>query len=369
MSTEANNPAQNAAEANWSALTSDEVAVVTDPVTEQVETPAVETPTVETPTEPTTPETPAEPAKTEEKPAETPAEEPAIKFDVTDLKDVPTIYEDGTWQKVGQELGIKVEKEDFDTFKQALTESYVPKSEFEKVQQATVETLYEKLDPKIATAFKMIDLGVDPQLALNPTAQHDQLLALDSATLLRMKLEANPAYDADMVDAQLEEWTANDKLETIAKIEKAQLAQEKAAILNKQSEIFQQLQEQRTQQEVKAKQDADEKFFQALNNESAFLGVPLTKEVKAAMEAKYRSGSYDKVLNEAQNKVRSILQHELGSKFQEIALKKAEEKGKSEIVRKLSDVPVKQSGGAGRAIPTQEQGQNQWEALDGIFGG
>ena len=57
------------------------------------------------------------------------------------------------------------------------------------------------------------------------------------------------------------------------------------------------------------------------------------------------------------------------NQVQSLLIKKAEEKGKSEIVRKLSDVPVKQSGGAGRAIPTQEQGQNQWEALDGIFGG
>lgn len=360
MPNEANNTAQNAAEANWEALTSDEVVVATAPVTEQVETPIVETPAVETPII----ETPAEPAKPEEKAAETPTEELPIKLDVTDLTDVPVTYEEGTWQKVGQELGLKVEKEDFDTFKQALNESFVPKSEFEKIKDATVETLYGKLDPKLATAFKMIDLGIEPELALTPTKQHDYLLSLDSATLLRMKLESNPAYDADMVDAQLEEWAAGDKLETMAKIEKAQLAQEKATILNKQSEIYQQLQEQRAQHEIKAKQDADQKFFEALNNESAFLGVPLTKEVKAAIEAKYRSGSYDKVLNEAQNKVRSIMQAEFGSKFQEIALKKAEEKGKAEIVRKLSDVPVKTSGAAGRAIaPKENETNGLWDAL------
>lgn len=365
MQTEQQTTDSSAAPTNpWDSVFTQEVEIQPETVTTTEETEPTLTIEPEKPAQTTEPTT-----TTEEKPAETTEPAPAddiLKLDVSDLKDVPKTYEEGTLQRLAQDLGVSVDKEDYEAVKTALKESFVSKSEFEKVQQSTTESLYEKLDPRIATAFKMIDLGIDPSMAFNPTSKHDYLLNLDSAELLRLKLEGTEGYDADMVDAQLEEWTTNDKLETLAKIEKANLAQEKQTILNTQSQLYNQLSEQRSQQTVKAKQESDQKFFEALNKESAFLGLPISKEVKAAIEAKYRAGSYDNVLSEAQSKVKSIMQHEFGNKFQEIALKKAEEKGKAEIVRKLSDVPTKKDFGGGR--PTASQESDNKNPFADVFG-
>jgi hypothetical protein len=183
--------------------------------------------------------------------------------------------------------------------------------------------------------------------------------------MLRLKFENTAGYDEAMVDAKMEELASDPhKLETLAKIERAGLNTERVQILEKQSQLVQQYTEQKQQAEIKAKQEADQKFLEVLGKEPTFLGLPISKEAKAVIEAKFKKGSYDNVLNDAGMKFKAIMQHEFGEVFQKTALAKAQAKGKEEIVAKLSDVPPKKDLGGARAI-TQTEGvaTSNWDAL------
>lgn len=348
--------------ANWDFLTTQEVDVKQESATEvktEVADVKGETLTIETPaTEPVKTETaPAtEPAKTEEaKPAETtetkPTTELTLELTPEDIKDAPVLHPEGSALALAQDFGIKLEKDDMTAFKEALKSEYVPKAELEKAQQATTEVLYSKLDPKLATAFKMIDMGIPPELAMNPTGQHDYLLALSDAELIRLKLEGLEGVTPEAVDAKMEEMATDGKLANLAVMERAEIKRERQNILNTQSSEYNKLVEQKQLEQVRVKQESDNQFLQALGKESAFIGLPLSKEAKAVIEAKFKKGSYDNVLNEPQNKLLAILHHEFGHKFIQTAISKAETNGANNIVRKLSDVPPKKEFGGGK---TQE---------------
>lgn len=370
--------------ANWDALTSEEVVIATptEPV-EETPAPVVDqNTTITTEQTPATPETKEEPVKTEEKPAEAkPADakpedaKPAENTDILskdeltldDLAEKPAaVYEDGTFKALAAELGFEAKEESFDAFKQALSEKYVPKEEFEAVKQATKESLLNEFSPEIAAAIKLKDLGLDEHLIFNPTAQHDYLLNLAPEELIRLKLENTKGYDTpEMIDTAIEQLITEGKLENLAKIEKTNLSNERENILKERAQLEQQLTEQRQQAVLKQKQEADQKFIDALNNESAFLGLKLSPELKSALAANYKTGKYDEVLNNPASKVKAILMTEFGSKFEKAALAKAKSEGRAEVVQQLSNVPPTKGSGGGQvtATPTENNGKNNWDAL------
>lgn len=360
--------------ANWDALNTSVVEVSNVPSVQE----AVSDTTVTEEKKPDAPavqeKAPDVPAVEEKKPdapavdTAAPVEAPVLKLEVTDIKDAPTLYEKDSFQALAQDLGgplFKVETDSFESFKKSFDENYVPKSKLDEAVTLSKENLLTDFKPEVAAAIKLKELGIPEEYIFNPTAQHDQLLSMSSEQLLRLKFENMPGYDADMVDAKMEELSSNPtQLETLAKIERAGLTTEKQQILNTQSQLVQQFTEQKQQADIKVKQEQDQRFIEALNKESTFLGLPISKEVKALIESKYKLKSYDNVLNNAQSKVKAILQHEFGHKFAEVAISKAKSEGKAEIASKLSDVPIKKDLGGGRVAVQVEANQNSnWDAF------
>lgn len=352
-------PQPNAVKPIWEAMTSTTDTVIQatpaqqiDPQTKDtvaetvIEPPVVETPKVETP-----------PASVE--PVAPKTDEPIIELSVSDaaIKDVSEKYEEGSYQKIAYDvLGVDLTENSLDALKNTFKDSYVPKTEVDKIASANKEKYFSTLDPKVAAALELKDLGVPDEYLLNPTQMHDQLLGLDDASLVREALAGQQGWDEAMVDAEMEELSASpEKLSHKAKVARINLSNERQEILNTQSQLVQKYTEQKQQAIVQQKTEADNRFKEALNNESAFLGVPLSKEVKASIEAKYSKGLYDSALSDAQAKVRAILQLEYGDKFSKVALSKAKEEGKAEIVSKLSDAPsLKSGGGAIVNVPNQD---------------
>lgn len=353
-------PQPSAVKPIWDIMTSTTDTVIeaapTPQIDPQTKDTIVETPIVEPPkVEPVTPETPAAttPAKTDETPS---LEPPVIELKVEDaaIQDNSAKYEEGSYQKVAYDvLGVDLTENSLDALKNTFKDSYVPKAEVEKLTAANKEKYFATLDPKVAAALELKDLGVPDEYLLNPTQMHDQLLGLDDASLVREALAGQQGWDEAMVDAEMEELSASpEKLAHKAKVARLNLSNERQEILNTQSQLVQRYTEQKQQAILQQKVEADNKFKEALNNESAFLGVPLSKEVKAAIEAKYSKGLYDSALSDAQAKVRAILQLEYGDKFSKVALSKAKDEGKAEIVAKLSDVPSKKAGGGSAVVHT-----------------
>jgi hypothetical protein len=365
-----NNTTQPSAEsmsANWDLLT--DTVTNEAPVTEtKVETPAAETPaaTTETP-EPSKTEikpdsatetkSESEVAKTEEKPAEA-KEITEFTLDASDIKDAPKVYEQDTFQALAQELGFEVPEESFDAFKKTFTENYVPKVELDKVKQMSKDTLLTEFNPEVAAAIKMKELGVPDQFIFNPTGQYDRLLNLDDHALIREKLSNIPGVTEEEVDAKMEEYVAAGQLSNLAGYDRKLLAAERENVLQTQSQLVQQYTEQKKQAEVLAKEQSDKQFLEELNKVSDLFGIPVTKEARQVIEAKFKKGDYAEVLNPAASKVKAIMLHEFGQKMISTAVAKAEAKGKADIVAKLSDVPPKKDLGGARPTPVHEPTNN-----------
>lgn len=365
-------PQQDAVKPIWEVIGSDTDTVVTAPPAseeaKQTEGTLEEKPVTET----TTPETEVKPEveaaksetetkpETEVKPEKEVKEEPlTLELKPEDIKDAPTTFEDGTFQSLGEDFGLSVPEESFEAFKKAHDDTYILKSEAQKLAVTSKEQLYKTLDPKIAVAFELIDAGVPPELAFNPTKEHDAYLAMESAQLVRADL-MNRYKDEEVVDAKMEELSADpQKLEVQARAIKTDISFAKEQILQEQKQIAQNRVAQNQQIALQQKTEAANQFKQALNNESTFMGLSLSKEVKDVILSKYNKGLYETALNPAQAQLRAILQLEYGDKFAKAVQSKAKEEGKQEIVRKLSDVAVKVTPAGGQRQQTVVADNNQ----------
>lgn len=293
-----------------------------------------------------------EPAKTEATKTEVVAPtDDSLELKVEDIKDLPVVHEEGSWKGVASDLGFDLPEDSFEKFQETFKENFVPKSEVEKITTVNREKLLATLDPKIATAFELIEMGVPQELALNPTKLQDDYLAMDSASLVRESLAAQKGWDDSMVEAKMEELAADpEKLEVQAKIVRANLNIAKENILQEQAQLVQKFTEQKQQVAYQQKVEADNQFKEALTKESTFMGLKLSQDVKDAILKKYSTGAYEDALNPAQAKLRAILQLEYGDKFAKAVQSKAKEEGKAEIVRKLSDIPPRPSQGSGSRV-------------------
>jgi len=350
----------------------EDVVTITTPTTPAaIQSEDVITPIVDIPAEPAKAEV-VEPAKEEvkkeiEEPAKTDVKatdkevvtptDDALELTVADIKDVPVVHDEGSWKGVASDLGFEVAEDTFEAFTQTFKENYVPKSEVEKLATVSRESLLATLDPKIATAFELIEMGVPQELALNPTKIQDDYLAMDNASLMRAALtykyqgvkDLTPQQREDMVEAKLEELVEDpSKLEIQANIVRADVMTDKQNILQEQAQLVQKFTEQKQQVAYQQKVEADNQFKEALTKESTFMGLKLSQDVKDAILKKYSTGAYEDALNPAQAKLRAILQLEYGDKFAKAVQSKAKEEGKAEIVRKLSDIPPKATQGGSR---------------------
>jgi len=353
-------PQPSAVKPIWEAIGGQEdvVTVVAPTTPAAIQSEDVITPIVDAPAEPAktevaeiTKEEIAEPAKTEVATEVVAPTEDTLELTVADIKDVPVVHDEGSWKGVASDLGFDLPEDSFEKFQETFKENFVPKSEVEKITTVNREKLLATLDPKIATAFELIEMGVPQELALNPTKIQDDYLAMDNASLVRESLAAQKGWDESMVDAKMEELVADqDKLEVQAKIVRANLNLAKQDILQEQAQLVQKFTEQKQQVAYQQKVEADNQFKEALTKESTFMGLKLSQDVKDAILQKYSRGAYEDALNPAQAKLKAILQLEYGDKFAKAVQSKAKEEGKAEIVRKLSDIPPKTNQGAGSRV-------------------
>lgn len=283
-----------------------------------------------------------------------------LELTVADIKDAPIKYAEDSFQGLADELGFAIPEESFEVFQKTFKDNFIPKSEVDKIAVANKEKFFATLDPKIATAFDLIEMGVPQELALNPTKVQDEYLAMDNAQLVREALAAQPNWTEEMVDAQMEEISADpQKLKVKSDIVRANLTNERQNILQEQAQLVQKYTEQKQQVIIQQKKEEESQFMKALADEQAFLGVTLSKEYKEGIAANYRKGKYDAILSPAQARLRSIILLESGDKFAKAAISKAKDDGKAEIVKRLSDVPPKVTSGGGQRQQVNVADNNQ----------
>lgn len=380
METE-NNTQREAVGTNWDALKTDfsgDIMVEEKPTqTETTTDTTTESKSEEKPEETTEKATETTETKSEEKTTETAEttettkaeEENPVTLDVTDIKGFEKEPEDGTWLATAKFTGLEIQEDTPEAFKAAI-ESKIEtvKKEAEAINR---ETVFSTLDPKVATALKLIEAGYPQETALNPTKPFDELLAMDDTSIIRAALELQK-WDADKIDLELE--TLSEKPERL-KHEAWKIRQEASQLkentINQQAEILKQYEENKSKVAVQQQEQDRANFRKALDSKSEFMGGQLTTEAKSVIDKKYAQGEYNSILKDPQSMVDFIYWKEFGNKIFESEKKKAYNEGLLEQTKKLLNVPPKQAEVAKKItaekIKPVNQVDNNFKALEGDF--
>lgn len=287
-----------------------------------------------------------------------PPVKPEFEISLKDLENAPKTYEEGTFQALAKELGYEIPEESFDAFKA----NFVPKTELEKIQQQTKESLFAQLKPETAAALEMLELDLPEELILQPTAQADAMLShieaslkLSDAELYRKVLENTEGWTPETIDTEIEELVSNGKIAHKAHVERINLQNDKkiiqgdkARILEIRDNTINKLKADKVRVAEQQKEQQTAQFMKVLDAKSDFMGFNVPKDFRDAVALKFRGGQYDNDLNDAASKVDFILFKELGPKYTKLLKESAFAKGKESEIQKSVNAPPKPNTASGQ---------------------
>jgi len=272
--------------------------------------------------------------------------------------------EDGSWAYIAKLDGLELKEDSLEAYKEAITAPYEEK--LREVESLTTEKLISKFeDPNVKMVFQLAEAGLTFDEIVAPFTKINEFKAMPALELVRKNLELTHAdWTPDMIDSEMEILTAVD----------GRLEHEHKKIIVELDSI--QREEQYRRQDIvnNYKVNAEkyamqervqnlESVSKALNNMSEFMGSPLTSEVKQGLTERMNNGKYDQMFNDPIKKAEFIAYMELGQKAQKNLEAKSYAKGRLEITKKLHNTPPLTSGGAGKSITTNTEGN--FERLKG----
>jgi len=272
--------------------------------------------------------------------------------------------EDGSWTYIAKLDGLELKEDSLEAYKEAITAPYEEK--LREVEYLTTEKLISKFeDPNVKMVFQLAEAGLTFDEIVAPFTKINEFKAMPALELVRKNLElTHTDWTPDMIDSEMEILTAVD----------GRLEHEHKKIIVELDSI--QREEQYRRQDIvnNYKVNAEkyamqervhnlESVSKALNNMSEFMGSPLTSEVKNGLTERMNNGKYDQMFNDPIKKAEFIAYMELGQKAQKNLEAKSYAKGRLEITKKLHNTPPLTSGGAGKSITTNAEGN--FERLKG----
>lgn len=272
--------------------------------------------------------------------------------------------EDGSWAYIAKLDGLELKEDSLEAYKEAITAPYEEK--LREVESLTTEKLISKFeDPNVKMVFQLAEAGLTFDEIVAPFTKINEFKAMPALELVRKNLElTHTDWTPDMIDSEMEILTAVD----------GRLEHEHKKIIVELDSI--QREEQYRRQDIvnNYKVNAEkyamqervqnlESVSKALNNMSEFMGSPLTSEVKQGLTERMNNGKYDQMFNDPIKKAEFIAYMELGQKAQKNLEAKSYAKGRLEITKKLHNTPPLTSGGAGKSITTNTEGN--FERLKG----
>jgi Rps23 Pro-64 3,4-dihydroxylase Tpa1-like proline 4-hydroxylase len=306
-----------------------------------------------------------EAAKPAEAKEETKTETETLELEPLSLEDNNSNEpEDGSWAYIAKLDGLELKEDSLEAYKEAITAPYEEK--LREVESLTTEKLISKFeDPNVKMVFQLAEAGLTFDEIVAPFTKINEFKAMPALELVRKNLELTHAdWTPDMIDSEMEILTAVD----------GRLEHEHKKIIVELDSI--QREEQYRRQDIvnNYKVNAEkyamqervqnlESVSKALNNMSEFMGSPLTSEVKNGLTERMNNGKYDQMFNDPIKKAEFIAYMELGQKAQKNLEAKSYAKGRLEITKKLHNTPPLTSGGAGKSITTNTEGN--FERLKG----
>jgi Rps23 Pro-64 3,4-dihydroxylase Tpa1-like proline 4-hydroxylase len=313
------------------------------------------------------PETKVEEVKTEttETKEEVTSETETLDLEPLSLEDTNSNEpEDGSWAYIAKLDGLELKEDSLEAYKEAITAPYEEK--LREIEYLTTDKLLSKFeDPNVKMVFQLAEAGLTFDEIVAPFTKINEFKAMPALDLVRKNLElTHTDWTPDMIDTEMEILTAVD----------GRLEHEHRKIIVELDNIQREEQYRREDIVNNYKVNAEkyamqervqnlESVSRALDNMSEFMGSPLTNEVKQGLTERMNNGKYDQMFNDPIKKAEFIAYIELGQKAQKNLEAKSYAKGRLEITKKLHNTPPLTSGGAGKSITANTEGN--FERLKG----
>jgi len=272
--------------------------------------------------------------------------------------------EEGSWAYIAKLDGLELKEDSLDAYKEAITAPYEEKlREFESL---TTEKLISKFeDPNVKMVFQLAEAGLTFDEIVAPFTKINEFKSMPALDLVRKNLElTHTDWTPDMIDTEMEILTAVDgRLEHEHKKIIVELDNIQREEQYRREDIVNNYKVNAEKYAMQERVQNLESVSKALNNMSEFMGSPLTSEVKQGLTERMNNGKYDQMFNDPIKKAEFIAYMELGQKAQKNLEAKSYAKGRLEITKKLHNTPPLTSGGAGKSITTNTEGN--FERLKG----
>jgi hypothetical protein len=272
--------------------------------------------------------------------------------------------EEGSWAYIAKLDGLELKEDSLDAYKEAITAPYEEK--LREVESLTTEKLISKFeDPNVKMVFQLAEAGLTFDEIVAPFTKINEFKAMPTLDLVRKNLElTHTDWTPDMIDSEMEILTAVDgRLEHEHKKIIVELDSIQREEQHRRQDIVNNYKVNAEKYAMQERVQNLESVSKALNNMSEFMGSPLTSEVKNGLTERMNNGKYDQMFNDPIKKAEFIAYMELGQKAQKNLEAKSYAKGRLEITKKLHNTPPLTSGGAGKSITTNTEGN--FERLKG----
>jgi len=272
--------------------------------------------------------------------------------------------EDGSWAYIAKLDGLELKEDSLEAYKEAITAPYEEK--LREVESLTTEKLISKFeDPNVKMVFQLAEAGLTFDEIVAPFTKINEFKAMPALDLVRRNLElTHTDWTPDMIDTEMEILTAVDgRLEHEHKKIIVELDNIQREEQYRREDIVNNYKVNAEKYAMQERVQNLESVSKALNNMSEFMGSPLTSEVKQGLTERMNNGKYDQMFNDPIKKAEFIAYIELGQKAQKNLEAKSYAKGRLEITKKLHNTPPLTTGGAGKSITTNTEGN--FERLKG----
>lgn len=272
--------------------------------------------------------------------------------------------EDGSWAYIAKLDGLELKEDSLEAYKEAITAPYEEK--LREIEHLTTDKLLSKFeDPNVKMVFQLAEAGLTFDEIVAPFTKINEFKAMPALDLVRKNLElTHTDWTPDMIDTEMEILTAVDgRLEHEHKKIIVELDNIQREEQYRREDIVNNYKVNAEKYAMQERVQNLESVSRALDNMSEFMGSPLTNEVKQGLTERMNNGKYDQMFNDPIKKAEFIAYIELGQKAQKNLEAKSYAKGRLEITKKLHNTPPLTSGGAGKSITTNTEGN--FERLKG----
>lgn len=279
-------------------------------------------------------------------------DEKPLTFDDAESLETPQLEKNG-WQDVAKELfDEELETDDFDAFKQKITE----KTEYNLA----------KFKPETQRLIKFTEAGGTVDDFMEPLSKIDATIALPAADLVDRHLKATGWADNAKREAKLTSMAESGELEVIHKQVVDHLTslrdEKKNDIINARIAAH----EKHEAKLANIYKDEAKKIKSALSARKDFMGTELKPENIDKIVKKYEAGEYEPLLKDSNFMADFLLYKEYGKKGQENLKTKIEREFKAKHKEKFHNLPPKTAGKAGsvRATSSGQAPEGNWDLLE-----